>query len=250
MQSFGSIFFITYNVDVDGAASVEWVGSAIIWFLILMSVANVALIVTLALRSRRTGILPDAFADRVRELAANGRSDEAASLASAEASDFSRMLTAGVQRRGEGVPAMRRAVEQASESLVITRFRSIEALNVFGQIAPLIGLFGTVYGVIMKFQSIAVTGGRTDPALLAGGIGTALVATFWGLFIAIPALWAYANIRNKVDAIDTEATRRVEELIPAFARGPGAHAAPGPQGARALVPAPGAAPDPVPGSAP
>ena len=213
MQSLGSIFFISASTDAEGVRHIEWVGSSLIWFLILLSVVNVGLIVTLARRSRRSGILPESFADRLRDLAASGRGSEAVALASAEASDFSRMLTAGAQHRGQGLPAMVRTVEQASEELTVARFRSIEALNILGQVAPMIGLFGTVYGMIIAFQAISATQGGADPAVLAGGIGTALVTTFWGLLVAIPALAGYAGLRNKVDALATEATRRVEEML-------------------------------------
>jgi len=212
-QSLGSIFFITFSKGVDGVSRVEWVGSAMIWFLIALSVVNIALIVTLAMRNRRSAILPIAFANRLRDMAASGRGDEAATLARAEASDFSRMLSTGVRHHDRGLPAMVRVVEQTSEELVVARFRSIETLNVLGQVAPMIGLFGTVYGMIMAFRSLAATAGSADPMVLAGGIGTALVTTFWGLFIAIPALAAYAAIRNKVDSVSTEATRRVEEML-------------------------------------
>lgn len=216
MQSLGSIFFITYTTEADGSRHIEWIGSAMIWFLIGLSVVNVGLIITLWLRNRRASILPVVFADRVRELASSGRCDEAARLVTAEASDFSRMLASGLQQRTQGMPTMVRTVEQASEELTVARFRSIEALNILGQVAPMIGLFGTVYGMIMAFQSLASSGGSADPVLLAGGIGTALVTTFWGLLIAIPALAAYAGIRNKVDALATEATRRAEELLTDF----------------------------------
>ena len=216
MQSFGSIFFVTYAVDAAGQSRIEWIGSGLIWFLILLSVVNVGLMVLLAARNRRTGILPETFADRVRELVESGRGTEAESLVEAESSDFSRMLGAGLSQRSQGLASMVRTVEQASEELAVARFRSIEALNILGQVSPMIGLFGTVYGMIMAFQSIASSGGSADPVVLAGGIGTALVTTFWGLLIAIPALAAYATIRNKVDALSTEATRRVEEILGRF----------------------------------
>ncbi|MBM4113791.1 MAG: MotA/TolQ/ExbB proton channel family protein [Phycisphaerae bacterium] len=220
MQSFGSIFFITHVTDAAGETRVEWIGSSLIWFLILLSVVNVALVVFLALRNRRVDILPEAFADRVHELAAGGNRDEAMQLVAAEASDYSRMLASGLSVRGQGLASMVRTVEQASEELTVARFRAIESLNILGQVSPMIGLFGTVYGMIMAFQSIVATGGSADPVVLAGGIGTALVTTFWGLLIAIPALAAYAGIRNKVDALATEATRRAEETLSHFAPEP------------------------------
>jgi biopolymer transport protein ExbB len=80
----------------------------------------------------------------------------------------------------------------------------------------MIGLFGTVYGMIVAFQTIAASGGAADPAMLAGGIGTALVTTFWGLVIAIPALAAYATLRNGVDAASREAEDAAIAILAPF----------------------------------
>jgi biopolymer transport protein ExbB len=80
----------------------------------------------------------------------------------------------------------------------------------------MIGLFGTVYGMILAFQSIVVAGGNADPVLLAGGISTALTTTFWGLVVAIPALAGYGIIRNKIDELTTEATLTAQELVNQF----------------------------------
>jgi len=81
------------------------------------------------------------------------------------------------------------------------------------------GLFGTVYGMILAFQQLVASGGSPDPAKLAAGISTALVTTFWGLIVAIPALAAYALIRNKIDALTSEGLVIAEELISPFKPG-------------------------------
>jgi biopolymer transport protein ExbB len=77
----------------------------------------------------------------------------------------------------------------------------------------MIGLFGTIYGMIVAFQGVAATGGAADPGILAGGIGTALITTFWGLLIAIPALSAYALVRNAAIAVSDEALAAVDEMV-------------------------------------
>jgi biopolymer transport protein ExbB len=80
----------------------------------------------------------------------------------------------------------------------------------------MIGLFGTVYGMILAFGAIVAAGGSADPVALAGGIGTALTTTFWGLVVAIPALSGYAIIRNKIDELTVEATIAAEEILNNF----------------------------------
>ncbi|MFZ9915466.1 MAG: MotA/TolQ/ExbB proton channel family protein, partial [Phycisphaerales bacterium] len=116
----------------------------------------------------------------------------------------------------QGAEAMERAAVQAADELLSARLRALEKLNILGQVAPMIGLFGTVYGMIVAFQTIATTGGNADPVLLAGGIGTALVTTFWGLLIAIPATSAYAMVRNRTIASSDEALAAVEEMLALF----------------------------------
>jgi biopolymer transport protein ExbB len=111
---------------------------------------------------------------------------------------------------------MVRASEQTADELLTARLRRLEPLNILGQVAPMIGLFGTVYGMIVAFQAVASSGGAADPVLLAGGIGTALVTTFWGLLIAIPALSAYAVVRNGTIAISDESLAAVDEMVTLF----------------------------------
>jgi len=215
-QGFGSIWFYTTETGADGAPRVEWVGSVMIWLLIALSVMNLYLIVSLWLANRRPRILPERFARQVEDMLGAGQDAEALRLVGAEASDYSLVLRSALDQAPAGHAAMLRAAEQAGEEVAVKRFRRLEMLNVLGQVSPMIGLFGTVYGMIVAFQTIAGTGGNADPVMLASGIGTALVTTFWGLLIAIPALSAYAAIRNTVDAATLECVRRVERAIARF----------------------------------
>jgi biopolymer transport protein ExbB len=123
------------------------------------------------------------------------------------------MVARALDHAPEGVDAMARASEQAADEILSARLRSLESLNILAQVAPMIGLFGTVYGMIVAFQTVASSGGAADPVLLAGGIGTALVTTFWGLLIAIPALSTYALVRNGTIAVSDEALSSVDEMV-------------------------------------
>ncbi|MBS3821854.1 MAG: MotA/TolQ/ExbB proton channel family protein, partial [Phycisphaerae bacterium] len=99
------------------------------------------------------------------------------------------------------------------------KLRGLELLNVFGAVGPMVGLFGTVYGMIVAFWTIVDAGGQPDPAQLAAGISTALVTTFWGLVVGIPAVAAGALIRTKIEALVTEAMVEAEALIGRFRPG-------------------------------
>lgn len=215
-RSFAEIFFISLDSTSDGAMRVDWVGSALIWLLILMSVASVAIIVLEWRRSQADNILPAAVARQVRTLIGEGRFTDALTVVQHSPSDFSRILHAALSAAPSGYEAMTRVAEQTADDLIMRRFRRIEVLNVLGQVSPMLGLFGTVYGVIVAFMTISSLGGSADSTALAGGIGTALVATFWGLLVAIPALCAYAMVRNRVDAASSEAIREVDAILARF----------------------------------
>jgi biopolymer transport protein ExbB len=205
----GRIFF--YSANANG--EIEWIGSAMIWLLLALSVANIMLIVLSARANHRRAIAPAGAATAMRELIAGGRVREASERCAREASDLGRVLEQALARAPQGGDAMTKAAEQAADELLAARLRGLERLNLLGQVAPMIGLFGTVYGMIVAFQGIVANGGAADPGLLAGGIGTALVTTFWGLVVAIPAMSAYAILRNRTIAFSDEALASSDEMI-------------------------------------
>jgi biopolymer transport protein ExbB len=214
--SFATAFFITIDQLPDGTVRVDWIGSSMIWLLIAMSMASVALIWIAFTANRSEDMLPERAVERLRAAIAEGRFAEALDESRVQGGDFGRVLHAALLAAPGGHDAMLRAAEGMSDELVVRRLRRIEVLNVFGQVAPMLGLFGTVYGMIVAFFTIAQMGGTADPVALAGGIGTALVTTFWGLLIAIPALSAFAVVRNRIDAAGAEGAREVEQILARF----------------------------------
>ncbi len=191
-------------------------GTAIIWFLLALSVFSVGLMGYMWVINRRIHILPEGLAERSRQLIQTQQYRELLGLLSADVSYFGKVLGASLQESSHGFGAMIRALEQAADEHTTRRLRQIEILNVIGNVAPMIGLFGTVYGMILAFQSIVAAGGRPSPVELAAGIGTALVTTFWGLIIAIPSVAVYALIRNNVDALTSEAMLEAQDLVNRF----------------------------------
>jgi biopolymer transport protein ExbB len=215
-DSLASAFFISRRTDHTGEKSVELLGSFIIWCLLALSAASIGLIGTMAMTNQRKSIVPRGVVDEVRRLMTTGNYRETLTLTSQDKSYFSQVMNAGLREANHGFTAVIRSLEQTSDELTTRRLRQIEYLNVLGQVSPMIGLFGTVYGMILAFQAIVASGGDADPIQLAGGIGTALTTTFWGLLVAIPALAGYAIIRNKIDELTTEATLAAEEVLNQF----------------------------------
>lgn len=91
--------------------------------------------------------------------------------------------------------------------------RKIEWLSIIGNISPMIGLFGTVYGMIKLFNSIVIASGQPRPEQMADGISIALVTTFWGLLIAIPALVVHSIFSNRIDFLAQQAAIQAEVIL-------------------------------------
>ncbi len=211
--SFSGIFFWSGNA----AGGIDWVGSCLIWFLIALSIFNVGLIIRLWLDHASPMLATPGLVEQIKALILNARFREAIEATEADTSDLGAMLHAALIAAPQGTESMLHALDTASDEAFAARVRTLERLNVLGQVSPMIGLFGTVYGMIVAFQTIASAGGTADPVMLAGGIGTALVTTFWGLLIAIPALSAYATLRSRIEATLVELERSGEDLLRLFA---------------------------------
>lgn len=211
-RSFASAFFISYRAD----DKVEILGSLIIWFLLILSLLSIGLIGMMSLTNQKKSISPPGILEQVGGMLSSGKYKDALELTAQDESFFSQIMNAALRDASYGFAALTRTLEQTADELTTIRLRRVEYLNVLGQVSPMIGLFGTVYGMILAFQAIVVSGGDADPILLAGGIGTALTTTFWGLVVAIPALSGYAIIRNRIDEFTMDATLRAEEMLNQF----------------------------------
>ena len=119
----------------------------------------------------------------------------------------------GLVELEDGRSAADNAVAEKVEQEATGLLRQIEWLSIIGNVAPMIGLFGTVWGMINAFDGIVRAGGQPEPAELAGGISVALVTTWWGLIVAIPALAAYGSLRNRTDSFSAEAAVIAEEVL-------------------------------------
>ena len=215
-SSFAEAFFISHSVDAEGGRHIELLGSLVIWILLVTSVASLGLIGQLAASNRSERIMPGKLRKQASHSLNNGRYRETLTMLGDDSSDFAKVLHGGLSKASGGFPAMQRGLERAAGEVVARRNRPVEILNVIGQVSPMLGLFGTVYGMILAFQSIVTSGGNADPVLLAGGIGTALVTTFWGLVVAIPALSGYAAIRGRLDASQAQAINEAANIMDAF----------------------------------
>lgn len=191
-------------------------GGVIGWILWVMNFAVIAMIIENFVNIRRDSILPADVFVQIKELMAGRHYREAIDLTSQETSYLSEVVNAGLTESPHGYGALQRAMEEASEGRITRMLRHIEWLNLIGNIAPMLGLLGTVWGMINAFFKIVQAGGMPDPAGLADSIGIALVTTLLGLNVAIWALAFYSVIRHRIDALCSEAMISCQDLVTTF----------------------------------
>ncbi|HLP83237.1 MAG TPA: MotA/TolQ/ExbB proton channel family protein [Phycisphaerales bacterium] len=183
--------------------------------LIAGSIVGVTLIVLAFLEVKSKNIAPDRHAGKLLDLAKQGRVEDIRDACVRDDSLISRIVRAALSAPANP-RAMREAAEMAASEESAIWFRKIDMLNVIGNLGPLVGLAGTVWGMILAFTSLGDTGGQAGPAQLSLGISKALFHTLLGLCLAIPCLLAYGILRNKVDRLCTRAMVVASEIVEAL----------------------------------
>jgi biopolymer transport protein ExbB len=181
------------------------VGVSIMALIILCSIAAVALTAEQLLTLRKSVLMPDGLRERVQQLLASGNLKGAFQACEAQPSFLAFLLRTSLAEAESGWTAVEKALEDATAEQTARLMRRVEYLAVIGNIAPMLGLLGTVVGLLFAFREVASTQGVARAADLAGGIYHALVSTVSGLIVAIPALAVYAALRNRVDQLAAEA---------------------------------------------
>jgi biopolymer transport protein ExbB len=194
-------------------------GGPIVWFILLpMSLITVYLAAMYSLTIRRKKLLPSGVgAEIVRMIQQSG--DEEVEGRIGERRDFVSVAVVKAVTQGKGDWfRMRNALAESLQEQAWGYLRRVEWLSLIGNVSPMVGLFGTVFGMIKLFNAIVMAGGQPQPAQLAEGISVALVTTFWGLFIAIPALAMHGVFRNRIETLVSDAVVEAENIIPEIRR--------------------------------
>ncbi len=181
-----------------------------------LSVAGVALIITFFIHVRRDELVPPDLLEHVSELFENESYDEALEVCENNPSWLSTVMVAGLRRLDAGYDEIEKTMREASEEESERLYQRVGYLNLIANIAPMLGLLGTVWGMILAFNEIASSETQPKPADLAHGISMALVTTFLGLLVAIPVMSFYVFFRNQVANADTEIGTITEELMDRF----------------------------------
>ncbi|QDV90541.1 biopolymer transport protein ExbB [Phycisphaerae bacterium RAS2] len=228
-----------FTVIVHGA---EWTGLIIA----VMSLATVTIIIEQFVSVRRKTMAPESAIEQMRALIDARKFKDCIEQLKAQRSMFADVLEVGLRHGRHGFDAMRECADERAGVWSSRLFRRVEYLNVIGNLAPLLGLLGTVLGMIKAFGAMQDTHGAYRPEDLAGGISLALVNTFLGLSVAIVALGFFGICRNRVDALTVSAHAAVLDLLEYFRP---ATVGFGTDAPRPATPTPGGAAGSLPGSA-
>jgi biopolymer transport protein ExbB/biopolymer transport protein TolQ len=196
-----------------------------------MSVYSLSVMIERFLTYRKAKKQSRAYAPKVAKLLKDGKVQEAIKISSGKDvrnSHLAKVLLAGLQEyeyqketgggtRDDMMEAAHRAIERATALNLTDLKRGLSGLATIGATAPFVGLLGTVIGIINAFRGMALTGSGGIGAISAG-IAEALVTTAVGLFVAIPAVWAFNYLTTRVESFTVEMDNSASELIDYMAK--------------------------------
>ena len=190
-------------------------GGWVMWPILLASVMAMAIIIERFWSLQRRRVLPDNLVADLWQSLRKGNFNDKQLEAVRKGSPLGRVLAAGLINRHHDRHIIKESIEEAGRLTVFELDRYLNTLGTIAAISPLMGLLGTVFGMIQMFGALKASG-VGDPSQLAGGIGQALISTAAGLTVAIPALYFHRHLRGHVEglviAMEQESLKLVEVL--------------------------------------
>lgn len=207
--------------STDDISYLDWAARSLGWFygpaFLGLSFTLVALFVMNVLAARRENVVPSELVASFEQHLNAKQYQEAYDLAKSDESMLAQVLSAGLAKVSSGYSQTLEAMQEVGEEENMRMEHRLSYLALIGSLSPMVGLLGTVDGMIESFKVIANTStGAPDPQELAQGVSTALFTTLVGLYLAIPALAAYNVLRNKVQRLVLEVGIVSEGLMTRF----------------------------------
>jgi len=191
-------------------------GGTIGHLILVVSVVALGLTIDNAVNIRRQKLCPPEVVEEIEALFEAGDYQEAVDLCEAEPNMFTNVVAAGLSKVNHDFEVMEKALEEATEEESIKLHTKVGWISFICSVATMMGLLGTISGMIVAFKTIAATKGQADPSQLSGGISSALITTMYGLSIAIPFSFAFVIFRNRVIRTTMEVGTIIEELFERF----------------------------------
>jgi biopolymer transport protein ExbB len=185
--------------------------------ILLLSIYFVSTVSRLFIEMRQKVATPPELVDELAELLQKREFKEIYALVKEDRSFLSRLLAAGIAELPSGLAEARDAMERVGEAVTVEMEKKISMLAVLGTLGPMIGLLGTLKGMIASFSVIALSDVQLKASEVAGGISEALILTFEGVALSVPAIYFYALFRNRVSAISVATVLQADEYLRHFA---------------------------------
>lgn len=181
--------------------------------LVLLSLLTIYLLIERLITIRNASSNPDTITERVREYVRNGDVDGAIAYCEQKNVPITRILKQGLERLGRPISEIQDAVQAAGKHETFELEKRTNLLASIAGIAPMLGFFGTVIGMIRAFQEIQNLQGNVNPSVLAGGIWEALVTTAAGLLVGILALFSYNFLIGRIRRLTNDMERSATDFI-------------------------------------
>lgn len=218
----GTAQLILGQVDAAQAAKTAFqqffvAGGSIVWFILLpMSIFTVYMAIDLMITIRRSRLLPAGLGSEIAACVLQHGINALPARLSGRPDLLSRSILRAVDRSrqlGGSAESIRQYTAEALQEEGLGLMRKVQWCQILGSIAPMVGLFGTVYGMIVAFNLLGQGSEGPRFELLADSISVALVTTYWGLLVAIPALSLYGVFHTRTEVFVSEAALEIEAIL-------------------------------------
>lgn len=203
------------DADITLMKILKW-GGVVGAIVILMSVCMVALVIEHFVSLQRDKLVPREVISELEQLFEEEEYQEALDVCEQEPNFLTNMLAAALPKLNAGFETMEEVMDEQYQLEATKLFSKISYLSLIANLAPMMGLFGTVLGMVSAFNEIVRLGANVTPKDLAGGVQAALITTLFGLAVAIPSVSFYFFFRNKVVGINQEIKSIADDLIDRF----------------------------------
>lgn len=196
--------FLSWVIESSG-----WIGGIIL----LLSIYFVAMVFRQFMELRQQNISPPELLEECEALLKARDFQGIYRAAKADQSMLGALLTTGMTELQHGLDEAREAMDRQAEVYEAKFEKDISMMAVLGTLGPMIGLLGTLKGMIASFSVIAISDTQLKPSEVAGGISEALVLTFEGVGLSVPAIYFYAFFKNRISAYTTDAMHSADIFI-------------------------------------
>lgn len=186
-----------------------WIGAV----LLIISIYFVALVVQLFLELREQVICPPELMEQAEQLLQKRDYNGVYKLAKENTSELGQLIASGMAALSGGLTDARESIDRLGETITVEMEKRISMLAVIGSLGPMIGLLGTLKGMIASFGTIAMSGTQMKASEVAGGISEALLITFEGVALSVPAIYFFAVFKNRVSTFSLMALNKADDFI-------------------------------------